>query len=87
MAHLKTVLRETLKSHRLGGNICKLGLPSDSDSKESACSVGDPVPILGLGRCPWRKEWLPTPVFVNYISDKVFVSRICKEPLNSIISK
>ena len=34
-----------------------------SFGKESSCSAGDPVSIPGLGRCPWRREWLPTPVF------------------------
>ena len=35
-----------------------MGFPSGSDSKESACSAGDP------GSVPWRREWLPTPVFL-----------------------
>ena len=35
-----------------------MGFPSDSDSKDSACSPGDP------GSIPWRREWLPTPVFL-----------------------
>ena len=29
-----------------------MGLPGDSDGKESACSVGDPGSISGLGRSP-----------------------------------
>ena len=28
------------------------GFPGGSDSKESACNVGDPVSIPGLGRSP-----------------------------------
>ena len=32
-----------------------------SDSKESACNVGDLGSIPGSGR-PLRREWLPTPV-------------------------
>ena len=40
------------------------GFPGGSDSKESACSAGDPGSIPGLGRFPWRREWLPTPVFL-----------------------
>ena len=35
-----------------------MGFPSGSDSQESACSAGDP------GSVPWRREWLPTPVFL-----------------------
>ena len=29
-----------------------MGFSSDSDGKESACNVGDPGSILGLGRSP-----------------------------------
>jgi len=35
-----------------------LGFPARSDGKESACNAGD------LGLIPWRREWLPTPVFL-----------------------
>ena len=40
-----------------------LGFPGGSDSKESACKVGNLGLIPELGRFPWRREWLPTPVF------------------------
>ena len=39
-------------------------LPCGSDGKDSVCSVGDLGSILGLGRLPWRQEWLLTPVFL-----------------------
>ena len=35
-----------------------------SDSEESACNAGDSDSVPGLGRSPWRREWLPTPVFL-----------------------
>ena len=38
--------------------------PSSSDGKESACKAGDPGFIFGSGKIPWRREWLPTPVFL-----------------------
>ena len=41
-----------------------MGFPSGSDSKESACKVGDLGLIPGLGRFPWRRAWQPTPVFL-----------------------
>ena len=31
---------------------CKMGFPGGSDSKEPACSAGDPGSILGSGRSP-----------------------------------
>ena len=37
------------------------GFPGGSDSKASACNVGDPGLIPGLGRFPWRRKWQPTP--------------------------
>ena len=41
-----------------------MGFPGGSDSKESACKVGDLGLIPGLGRFPWRTAWQPTPVFL-----------------------
>ena len=37
-----------------------LGLPGGSDGKETACSAGDPGLTPGLGKFPWRMEWLTT---------------------------
>ena len=34
------------------------------DGQESACNVGDSGSVSKLGRFPWRREWLPTPVFL-----------------------
>ena len=34
------------------------GLPGGPDDKESACNTRDP------GLVSWRREWLPTPVFL-----------------------
>ena len=39
-------------------------LPGGSDGKESICNVGDLGSILGSGKIPWRREWLPTAVFL-----------------------
>ena len=32
--------------------------------KNLSCNVGVPGSIPGLGRSPWRGEWLPTPVLL-----------------------
>ena len=40
-----------------------LGFSGGSAGKESAHNVGDLGSIPGLGRFPWRRERLPTPVF------------------------
>ena len=37
--------------------------PCGSAGKESACSAGDLDSIPGLGKIPWRRGRLPTPVF------------------------
>ena len=39
-----------------------LGFPRDSAGKESACNAEDLGSIPGLGRTPWGRERLPTPV-------------------------
>ena len=48
-------------------NIHLLGFPDGSDGKESACNAGfDPLSLIsGLERFPWRREWLPIPVFCS----------------------
>ena len=40
-----------------------LGFPGSSAGKESAYNAGNLGSIPGLGRFPWRRESLPTPVF------------------------
>ena len=41
-----------------------VGFPGGSDSGESTCNEGDPCSVPGLGKIPWRREWLPTLVFL-----------------------
>ena len=40
----------------------ELGVPGDSDGKESACNAGDPGSIPGSERY-WRRKWQPIPIF------------------------
>ena len=40
-----------------------MGFPSGSDGKESAHNLG-PVFDPWVKKIPWRREWLPTPVFL-----------------------
>ena len=40
------------------------GFPGGAYGKESACTVGDPGWIPGLGRSPREGKRLPTPVFL-----------------------
>ena len=39
--------------------------PGGYDSEESAFNEGDPEFDLWVGKIPWRKEWLPTSVFLQ----------------------
>ena len=49
------------------GRHCQLwGFPDSSVGNESACNAGDPGLIPGLGRFPWRRDKLPTPVFLGF---------------------
>ena len=62
---LKNIVRSKskLQSHLLIRVV--LGLPGGSDSKESACKVGDPGSISGLGRSPGegnaKFQWMEKP--------------------------
>ena len=42
-----------------------MGFPDSSVGKESACNLGDPGSIPGLGRSV-GKDRLPTPVFLGF---------------------
>ena len=42
-----------------------LDFPHGSDSKETACNAGDLGFDPWVGNIPWRREWLPTPVFLS----------------------
>ena len=52
--------------------------PGSSADKESACNAGDPSSIW-IGKIPWRREWLPTPVFWPGESHGLYSSWSCKE--------
>jgi len=42
-----------------------VGFPGGSDGKESACNAGDQEGLNPcVGKILWRREWLPTPVFL-----------------------
>ena len=41
-----------------------LGFPDGSEGNESTCNAGETGSIPGSGRFPWRRECLPTPVFL-----------------------
>ena len=42
-----------------------MGFPDSSVCKESACKAGDPVHSW-VGKIPWRRDRLPTPVFSGF---------------------
>ena len=41
-----------------------MGFSGGSDGKEFACDAEDLGSIPGSGKIPWRRQWLPTPVFL-----------------------
>ena len=60
-------LTETLnysEAHIWSSCASLLGFPGGTDSKESTCNAGDPEFDPWVGNFPWRREWLPTPVFL-----------------------
>ena len=50
-------------------SVIVVAITGGSDSKESACNVGDLGLIPGfdpwVGKIPWRRKWQPTPVFLS----------------------
>ena len=42
------------------------GFPPSSVGKESTCNGGDPSSIPGVGKIPWRRDRLPTRVFLCF---------------------
>ena len=42
------------------------GFPDSSVGKEFTRNAGDPCSIPGSGRFPWRRNRLPTPVFLSF---------------------
>ena len=45
------------------------GFPESSAGKESICNAGDPSLILGVGKILWKRDRLPTPVFLGLPCD------------------
>ena len=43
-----------------------MGFPQGSVAKESACNEGDPRFDSWVGNIHWRRERLPTPVFLGF---------------------
>ena len=57
-----------------------LGFPCGSAGKKSACNAGDLGSIPGLGRSPWRRKRLPTPVFWLREFHGLYIPFVHKEP-------
>ena len=60
MIHLYYLLYNPIRE----GLSLTLGFPGGLDSKDFACNAGDPGSLLRSGWFHWRREWLPTPVFL-----------------------
>ena len=45
---------------------CFKGFPDSSVGKETACNAGDPGSIPWVGKIPWRRNRLTTPVFLGF---------------------
>ena len=51
-----------------------------SVGRESACNAGDPSWIPGSGRFPWRRDRLPTPVFLGFPCGSAGKESTCGRP-------
>ena len=43
-----------------------MGFPDSSVGKESTCNAGDPISIFWVREIHWRRDRLPTPVFLGF---------------------
>ena len=57
-----TLIHSTQKWKIFRSSTFAIGFPSGSDGKESAC--GRPRFDPWVGKIPWRREWISTPVFL-----------------------
>ena len=48
-----------------------------SVDKETVCNAGDPGLIHGLGRSSWRRDRLPTPIFLGFPCGSVGKESVC----------
>ena len=71
--------------HHLGSPINVLGGPSfpqasrgSSAGKESTRNAGDPSSISCIRKIPWRREWLPTPLFWGFLGGLAGEESPCK---------
>ena len=46
-----------------------MGFPDSSVGKESTCNAGDSGSNPGSGKVCWRRDRLPTPVFLGFPDD------------------
>ena len=60
-------------------SVTKQGFPGGSAGKESACNVGDLGFETWVGKIPWRREQLPTPVFWSGEFHGLYNPWCCKE--------
>ena len=57
------------------GPFCS-SFPGNSAGKESTCNAGEPGSILGQ-EFPWRRDRLPTPIFLGFPSGSVSKESAC----------
>ena len=53
------------------------GFPDSSAGKESACNAEDPGLILGSRKIRWRRDRLPTPVFLGFLGGSAGKESAC----------
>ena len=53
------------------------GFPGRSVGKESTCKAGDPGSVPGSGRFSWRRDGLPTLVFLGFPGGSAGKESVC----------
>ena len=56
-----------------------VGFPDSSVGKESTCNAGNSSCDSWVGKIPWRRDRLPTPVFLDFPCGSVGKESACKQ--------
>ena len=63
------------------------GFPGRSAGEEPACDAGDPGSIPGVGKIPWRRDTLPTPVFLGFLGGSEGIESSCNAEALGLIPR
>ena len=77
--HIQIFIEDLLCTKHKQGPIHIWGFPCSSAGKESACNAGDTRFNSWVGKIPWRRDRLPTSVFIGFPGGSDSKESACNE--------